>query len=174
MKNIKHSITIESFLNFFIGCITLLREISSQNQKKNSKLYKNFMTIKKVWNLFIGCTWRLPLPIMVFFQGYCRFNSFVCYFLAVFRKKVNIVNICLGYILYWSILSSFILNNWYCKCLLQLSGDIEWNSVLQRNSCKHLSICYWNLSSINSHNFVKASLLTVYNSIHKFNIICLS
>ena len=111
---------------------------------------------------------------MVFFQGYCRFNSFVCYFLAVFRKKVNIVNICLGYILYWSILSSFILNNWYCKCLLQLSGDIEWNSVLQRNSCKHLSICYWNLSSINSHNFVKASLLTVYNSIHKFNIICLS
>ena len=90
------------------------------------------------------------------------------------RKKVNIINIYLGRILYWNILSSFISNIWYCKCLLQLSDDIELNPGPKLNCCKSFSICHWNLNSITSHNFIKASLLTAYNSIHKFDISCLS
>ena len=65
-------------------------------------------------------------------------------------------------------------NIWYCKCLLQLSGDIELNPGPKPNSCKSFSICHWNLNSITSHNFIKVSLLIGYNSIHKFDIICLS
>ena len=65
-------------------------------------------------------------------------------------------------------------NIWYCKCLLQLSGDIELSPGPKLNSCKSFSICHWNLNSITSHNFIKVSLLTAYNSIHKFDIICLS
>ena len=65
-------------------------------------------------------------------------------------------------------------NIWYCKCLLQLSGDIELNPGPKPNSCKSFSICHWNLNSITSHNFIKVSLLTAYYSIHKFDIICLS
>ena len=95
-------------------------------------------------------------------------------FFAFFRKKVNIINIYLGRILYWNILSSFMLNIWYCKCLLRLSGDIELNPGPKPNSCKSFSICHWNLNSITSHNFIKVSLLTAYNNIHKFDIICLS
>ena len=66
------------------------------------------------------------------------------------------------------------LNIWYCRCLLRLSGDIELNPGSKPISCKSFSICYWNLNSITSHNFIKVSLLTAYNSIHKFDIICLS
>ena len=95
-------------------------------------------------------------------------------FNAFFRTKVNIINIYLGRILYWNILSSFMLNIWYCKCLLRLSGDIKLNPGPKPNSCKSFSICHWNLNSITSHNFIKASVLIAYNSIHKFDIICLS
>ena len=37
-----------------------------------------------------------------------------------------------------------------------------------------LSICHWNLNSIAAHNFAKLVLLKAFNSIHKFDIICLS
>ena len=65
-------------------------------------------------------------------------------------------------------------NIWYSKCLLQLSSDIELNSGPKPISCKSFSICHWNLNSITSHNFIKVSLLTAYNSINKFDIILLS
>ena len=44
-------------------------------------------------------------------------------------------------------------------------GPSHWNS---------LSFCHWNLNSISAHDFVKVSLLEVYNAIHKFNRIILS
>ena len=65
-------------------------------------------------------------------------------------------------------------NIYYCKCLLQLSGGIELNPGPKPNYCKIISIYHWNLYSIISYNFIKNSLLTVYNSIHKFGIIFLS
>ena len=99
---------------------------------------------------------------------------FCCCFFAVFKKKVNIINIYLGRILYWNILSSFMSNIWYCKCLLQLIVDIELNPGPKLNSCKCFSICRSNLNSITSHNFIKVSLLTTYKNVHKFDIICLS
>ena len=95
-------------------------------------------------------------------------------FNAFSRKKVNIINIYLEYILYWNILSSFMSNIWYYKCLQQLSGDMELNPGPKPNCSKSFQICHWNLNSITFHNFIKVSLLTAYNSIHKFDIICLS
>ena len=45
-------------------------------------------------------------------------------------------------------------------------------------NCQKLSmcqkICHWSLNSIGAHNFIKVSLLVAYNSIHKYDIICLS
>ena len=73
---------------------------------------------------------------------------FAFFFFSVFRKKVNIINIYLGGIPYWNILSSFMMNIWYYKYLLQLSGDIELNPCPKPNSCKSFSICPWNLNSI--------------------------
>ena len=99
---------------------------------------------------------------------------FAFFFFVVFRTKVNVIIIQFEHILYWNILSSFISNIWYCKCLLQLTGDIDLNPGLKPNYWKKLLGCHWNLNSITSHNFIKVSLLMAYNSIHKFDVICLS
>ena len=57
--------------------------------------------------------------------------------------------------------------------VIMLCGDIELNWI-QINSSQSFSICHWNLNSIAAHNFSKVSLLSVYNKIHNYDIICLS
>ena len=57
--------------------------------------------------------------------------------------------------------------------LLVLSGDIETNPGTQLGHSNSFSFCHWNLNSIAGRHFVKMSLLQVYNTIHKFEIICL-
>ena len=114
------------------------------------------------------------LSYAVLFKHDLNWTLVLATFNAYFRKKVNIINIYLGRILYWNILSSFISDLWFYKCLLQLSGDIKLNPGPKPNSCKSFSIYHWNLNRMTSHNFIKVSLLTAYNNIHKFDIICLS
>ena len=58
--------------------------------------------------------------------------------------------------------------------LLLLCGDVELKPGPNQNTAKKLSICHRNHNSIVSHNFAKLVLLKPYNSIHKFDIICLS
>ena len=55
-----------------------------------------------------------------------------------------------------------------------LSGVIETNPGPTPSSGQCFSICHWNLNSITAHNFAKLSLLTAYNLVHSFDIICLS
>ena len=63
---------------------------------------------------------------------------------------------------------------WFTCKLLLLCGDVELNPGPNQNTAKKLSICHWNLNSIAAHNFAKLVLLKAFNSIHKFDIICLS
>ena len=58
--------------------------------------------------------------------------------------------------------------------LLLLSGDIETNPGPDSDYLSSFSFCHWNLNSIAAHNFIKMSLLQVYNAINRFDIICLS
>ena len=62
----------------------------------------------------------------------------------------------------------------WCNSLILLSGDIKTNPgpILSSGQC--FSICHWNLNSITAHNYAKLSLLTAYNLVHSFDIICLS
>ena len=55
-----------------------------------------------------------------------------------------------------------------------LSGYIKTNPGPTPSSGQCFSICHWNLNSITAHNFAKLSLLTAYNLVHSFHIICLS
>ena len=61
---------------------------------------------------------------------------------------------------------------WHFFRLLELSGDMEFNPGPKPDSIQSLSICYWNLMT--ARNYSKISLMTVYISIHDFDIICLS
>ena len=58
---------------------------------------------------------------------------------------------------------------------LLVCDNIELNPRLRkRDTCYNLSICHWNLNSITAHNFEKVNLLEAYNTVNKFDRICLS
>ena len=59
--------------------------------------------------------------------------------------------------------------------LLFMSGDKELNPGPNKtnSSCK-FSVCHWNLNSLAAHNFEKVGLLEAFNTINKFDIICVS
>ena len=62
----------------------------------------------------------------------------------------------------------------YYIYIILLCGDVELNLRPKPNSSKCFSICNWNLNSITSRSFIKVSILTAYNVVHSFDIICIS
>ena len=98
------------------------------------------------------------IPIYTFFETRVLFNdiSFIIrhYFSYIF--------------------SIFVVYLLYHIRLIRLSSDIELNPGPKPSSFKCFSICHWNLNSITSHDFLKVKLLTAYNVMHKFDIICIS
>ena len=66
---------------------------------------------------------------------------------------------------------------WFTCDLLLLCGDVKLNQGIQdqiRILQNKNSVCHWSLNSIAAHNLANAVLLKVHNSIHKFDIVCLS
>ena len=55
-----------------------------------------------------------------------------------------------------------------------LSGYVEVNPGPKKKEKDCLSICHGKLSSISAYDYCKLFLLNAYNSLHKFDIICLS
>ena len=63
----------------------------------------------------------------------------------------------------------------FLSILLILSNDVELNPGPKKNSSKrNFSIALWNLNSIAVQNFVKLSQLEAYNTLHSYDLICLS
>ena len=63
---------------------------------------------------------------------------------------------------------------WLCSLLVMLSGDVEVNPGPKKKDKDCRSICHWNLSKISAYDYSKLFVLHLYNSLHKFDIICLS
>ena len=57
---------------------------------------------------------------------------------------------------------------------MKLCGNVEENLGPKPSSNQSFSICHWNLDSISAHNYIKLSLLKVYLSTNKFDVICIS
>ena len=55
-----------------------------------------------------------------------------------------------------------------------LIGDVEVNPGPKKKDKDCLSICHRDLNSISAYDYSKLFLLNSYNSLHKFDIICLS
>ena len=93
---------------------------------------------------------------------FLKFYNFVCYF----HEYIGIHILNERYYLYQVYV--------FLSIVLFQSGDIEANPgpMLSSNQC--LSVFYWNLNSLSVYNFVKKDLLIAFNSIHTFDIICLS
>ena len=58
--------------------------------------------------------------------------------------------------------------------LVTLSGDVEVNPGPKKKDKDCLLLCHWNLNSVSKYDYSKLFLLNSYNSLHKFDIICLS
>ena len=56
--------------------------------------------------------------------------------------------------------------------LLVQHGDIEINPGPKKKQPKYFSCCHWNVNSLLAHD--KISLLTAYNTIHHYDVICVS
>ena len=63
---------------------------------------------------------------------------------------------------------------WLCSLLIMLSGDVEVNPGPKKKDKECFSIYHWNLNSISAYDYSKLFLLNSYNSLRKFDIICLS
>ena len=63
---------------------------------------------------------------------------------------------------------------WLCSLLVMLSGDVQVNPGPKKKYKDCLSIFHWNLNSISAYDYFKLFLVNSYNSLRKFDIICLS
>ena len=108
-------------------------------------------------------------------------GMFNCRSSAVTRKVCNLKQNFLSLIrilfLCWHYFENtfiFFLTLVYLFTFLQCHGDIELNPGPRRLKSNRLSVCHWNLNSLSAHNFSKLTQLKAYNSIYKYDFICLS
>ena len=63
----------------------------------------------------------------------------------------------------------------FITLILLTCGDIKPNpGPSRRDSCCNFSVCHSNLNSVTAYNIEKINFLEVYNTINKFDVICLS
>ena len=77
--------------------------------------------------------------------------------------------------LFNSNISSILLNLFYSlfyQILLLLHGDVETNPGPNKKY-KPFTCCHWNVNSLTAHNMVKLSSIAAYNTIHKYDFICI-
>ena len=70
----------------------------------------------------------------------------------------------------FTILLSFYRTNFFL--LLVQHGDNEINPRPKKKQPKYFSCCHWNVNSLLAHN--KILMLTAYNTIHQYDVICVS
>ena len=70
------------------------------------------------------------------------------------------------------ILLTFFYSLFY-QILLLLHGDVETNPGPNKKY-KPFTCCHWNVNSLTAHNMVKLSSIAAYNTIHKYDFICIS
>ena len=61
----------------------------------------------------------------------------------------------------------------FCLLILLTDSDVETNSG-PKKSHLYFSCCHWNVNSLIAHNKLKVSLLEAYNTVHKYDFICIS
>ena len=129
------------------------------NRSSPGVIRYNFSITKALVNFLINC---IVLLYSIFAQLFAdQFRH--CFFYS--RKALS------------GILLNFILTffgMWYLQLLLLLGGDIHTNPGPPQSARNSFSFLHWNLNSVFSHNFSKISLLTSYNSIHKYDFISLA
>ena len=61
----------------------------------------------------------------------------------------------------------------FCSRILLTHGDVETNPSPKKYH-SYFSCCHWNVNSLIAHNKLKVSLHEAYNTVHKYDFICIS
>ena len=64
--------------------------------------------------------------------------------------------------------------NVFLSIIILKVGDIELNAGSPKNSRSYFSYCHWNVNSLATDNYSKVVELKAYNSIYKYDFICIS
>ena len=90
--------------------------------------------------------------------------------------KVFNTNICLSSV--WqnlfSLVYCFYLFIYLFFLLLLCNGDVESNPESKKSKELSLSCCHWNVNSLLAHDCVEVNYLEAYNSVFKYDFICIS
>ena len=93
-------------------------------------------------------------------------------FINLLQIKARFISLSVFRISYICVLLAFIHHTWVYMIIFTRRVDIEKNTGPKPNFYQSFSICPWNLNSISAHNFL-LFLLEAYNTVHKFDVICL-
>ena len=104
---------------------------------------------------------KWALIFLAFFTFYFNFSC-----LAILCKASNNCHFAIFELFFFEIF-----NLHFARIFLLLSVDIHSNPG-PKDRC-NFSILYWNLNSISVNNFSKLSSLEAYNSVYKYDLICL-
>ena len=114
---------------------------------------------------------------IIFFVFFFILSMSIVYakvYFSIFLYKVKYTRVYFSWYAIYNFCYVVLLHARYYIYIILLCGDVELNSGIKPNSSKCFSICHWNLNSITSHSFIKVSLLSAYNTVHNFDIICIS
>ena len=121
-----------------------------------------FIASKKFHSNFLMCWFILSKALKVL---YIKFLESVANITAKFRFHTRI-----NFLIQLNYLFSLYL---YSLCIIQ-NVNIELNPSTKSSFLSVLPICPWNLNCSVAHSFSKVNTIQAYNSIHSFDIICLS
>ena len=85
-----------------------------------------------------------------------------------FKTKLIRISYSLQYCLILNYLNELSLN------LILQHGDTEPNPGRRGKHSQYFNFCHWNLNNLPVRNYAKVLLLQAFNTLHKFELICLS
>ena len=103
------------------------------------------------------------LAICGIVQGYCKANSCSAIFLQFLERKLVFL------ISTYKVFFVGIFNLYSCRMSGIASVCYSWEVILSWTQVLNLVF-----AKVSPHNFIEVSLLTAYNSIYKFDILCLA
>ena len=96
-------------------------------------------------------------------------KTFSCYLVSsAFSNRKTLISL---YVTNFALLT---LELWYLQDMILLSWDVHLNPGPSQDTGQSISFSHWNLNSVCSNKFEKISLLTSFNTVHKYDVICLS
>ena len=120
-----------------------------------------------LWRASIG---RFHASYKAYYESKKKLSpQFSTFYASLQEYLVNIANQCLNSKYYFFGFYILVFINFILLC-----GDIEKNLGPKTKPNDNLSVCYWNVNSIPSHNFQKIAVLESFVAMHKFDIICIS